>query len=400
MKYRQRFLAFFSAMVLFALATSFAHPVTPTVIKQLQLNDYMFGVALAVMMSANFLMSPFWGRINGYISSRVSLLVCCCGYGVAQIIFAEATGEFGIVLARFLGGIFVGGSFVSFLTYIVNAAEHRDQASFLTYSATIQSVGSAFGYLIGGLIGELSVKAAFYAQAACLILSGVLFFLICRPDVERRGPIPIAAIARQANPLKAFLDCRSFMTPAFALVFAYSVLINFGNTGFDQAFNYFLKDQLGLTSGYNGVIKAAVGLVSFAANMTLCIYIIKRPRPARALAGLAAACALSAAATALLPGTGSLVVFGILVYAGYSVSLPVNQNMAANLAGQGQRNLVMGFYNSTKSLGSIAGSLTAGFIYSQGPRVPFACTAAIYAAAVAAALWYMRTVRGERRKEL
>ena len=126
MKYRQRFLAFFSAMVLFALATSFAHPVTPTVIKQLQLNDYMFGVALAVMMSANFLMSPFWGRINGYISSRVSLLVCCCGYGVAQIIFAEATGEFGIVLARFLGGIFVGGSFVSFLTYIVNAAEHRD----------------------------------------------------------------------------------------------------------------------------------------------------------------------------------------------------------------------------------------------------------------------------------
>ena len=48
MKYKVRFAAFFTAMVVFNLAANFAHPVTPTVIQELNLHDYMFGVALAV----------------------------------------------------------------------------------------------------------------------------------------------------------------------------------------------------------------------------------------------------------------------------------------------------------------------------------------------------------------
>ena len=93
MKYKLRFAAFFTAMIVFNLAANFAHPVTPTVIQELQLHDYMFGVALAVMLITNFLLSPFWGKINNYISSRLSLLICCLGYGVAQVWFAYATTE-------------------------------------------------------------------------------------------------------------------------------------------------------------------------------------------------------------------------------------------------------------------------------------------------------------------
>lgn len=77
MKYKTRFFLFFFVMVLFNLAANFAHPVTPTVIQDLNLHDYMFGLALAAMMLTNFLLSPFWGKINEYISSRMSLLICC-----------------------------------------------------------------------------------------------------------------------------------------------------------------------------------------------------------------------------------------------------------------------------------------------------------------------------------
>ena len=54
MKYKTRFLLFFVAMALFHLAANFAHPVTPTIIQELGLPDYMFGLMLAVMMIANF----------------------------------------------------------------------------------------------------------------------------------------------------------------------------------------------------------------------------------------------------------------------------------------------------------------------------------------------------------
>ena len=40
MNYKTRFLFFFVAMVLFNMAANFAHPVTPTIIKELNLPDY------------------------------------------------------------------------------------------------------------------------------------------------------------------------------------------------------------------------------------------------------------------------------------------------------------------------------------------------------------------------
>ena len=58
MKYKLRFAAFFTAMIAFNLAANFAHPVTPTVIQELQLHDYMFGVALAVTVSYTHLTLP------------------------------------------------------------------------------------------------------------------------------------------------------------------------------------------------------------------------------------------------------------------------------------------------------------------------------------------------------
>ena len=390
MKYKTRFFLFFVAMTMFGLSSNFAHPVTPTIIQDLHLNDYMFGVALAMMQLANFLMSPFWGKINNYISSRVSLLICCIGYGVAQVWFAYATTEAMIICARLFAGAFVGGIFVSFLTYVVNVADPADQPRYLTYSATIHSVAGAFGYLIGGVLGEFSIKGTFLFQAATLIATGILFYAVSLPDSKEKEEVSLQKIAKDANPLRAFMDCRLFMTAAFAMLFAVNILINFGNTGFDQAFNYYLKDQLSLTSSYNGVIKAAVGLVTFVSNMTLCIWIINKTNVKKSLVLLCGVCTLAAAGALFAPKIGLFIAFSILVYAGYAVSLPVLQNIVASQADPARKNLVMGFYNATKSLGSIAGSLTAGFIYSAGAKLPFACTALIYGLAMIAALGCLR----------
>ena len=393
MKYKTRFALFFGAMILFNLAANFAHPVTPTIIQNLQLHDYMFGVALAMMQLANFLMSPVWGKLNSKISSRLTLLIGCCGYGVAQLWFALATTELMIILARLFAGVFVGGIFVSFLTYVVNMADPKDQPKYLTWSATIQSVAGAFGYLVGGVLGEYSIKGTFFIQALCLVITGTAFFLICLPDKQTEGKLQLSQIVKDANPFGAFKDCAKFMTLSFAMLFVVNILINFGNTGFDQAFNYYLKAQLNLTSSYNGIIKAAVGLVSFVANMTLCIWIIQKTDTKKSLALLVGICTLASVATLVSPKIGIFITFSILVYAGYSVSLPVLQNMVATQADPTQKNLVMGFYNSTKSLGSIAGSLTAGFIYAIHPKLPFGCTALIYGLGLAAALSFLALSR-------
>ncbi len=390
MKYKLRFFLFFLAMSGFYLAANFAHPVTPTIIQNLELNDYMFGVALAMMQIANFLMSPFWGKINGYISSRVSLLIGCWGYALAQLWFAFAKTELSIIGARLMAGAFAGAIFVSFLTYIVNVADIKDQPRYLTYSATLSSVVAAFGYLIGGFLGEISIKGTFLVQSATMFVVGLMFFLVCTPDQQKTDKVSPQELLKDANPLQAFYDCRHFMTLAFAALFAVNILVNFANTGFDQAFNYYLKDQLNLTSSYNGIIKAGVGLVSFVANMTICIWIMNKTKVEKSLVKLIAVCTLAALGTVISPNIGLFITFSVLVYAGYSVSLPVLQNIVAAKADIKQKNLVMGFYNATKSLGSIAGSLIAGFIYSVDVKMPFIVTTVVYGVGIMAGIFYLK----------
>ena len=196
-------------------------------------------------------------------------------------------------------------------------------------------------------------------------------------------------VLRQSNPMKAFSDGRYFMNTAFALLFALNILMNFGNTGFDQAFNYYLKDQLGLTSSYNGIIKAAVGLISFVSNMTLCLWIIRKTNVAKSLTVMAGVCAAAALGALLIPQIRLYILCSVLVYAGYSVSLPVLQHMAAEQADPAQKNLVMGFYNATKSLGSIIGSLMAGFLYAVHIKLPFAVVAVAYGLSLLAAVGYL-----------
>ena len=388
MKYKQRFLFFFAAMILFNLAANFAHPVTPTIIQDLRLPDYMFGLMLAAMQFSNFLFSPFWGKLNVSISSRWTLLICCTGYGVAQLGFACATTQSMILLARVLAGVFVGGIFVSFLTYVINTAKPEDQAKFLTYSATIQAVFGAFGYLVGGLLGEFSIRGTFYFQAFCLGLAGILFRLVCLPDGQQEQT-DLKKIALETNPLQAFIDGKYFMNMAFVMLFAVNILMNFANTGFDQVFNYYLKDQLGLTSSYNGIIKAAVGLISFVFNMTVCLWIIRKTDTRISMTVLMALCAVTALGTLLAPKIWLFILLSVFVYAGYSVSLPVLQNMVAVQADPMRKNLVMGFYNAAKSLGSIIGSLMAGFLYAVHIKLPFAVVAVAYGLSLLAAVGYL-----------
>ena len=388
MKYKTRFLLFFAGMILFQLAANFAHPVTPTIIQDLELPDYMFGLMLAAMQLSNFLFSPFWGKMNVSISSRQTLLICCMGYGVAQLGFACATTQTMILLVRVLAGVFVGGIFVSFLTYVINAANPEDQARYLTYSATIQAVCGAFGYLVGGVLGEFSIRGTFFLQAFCLGLAGILFRFVCLPDGQQRQ-VDLKQTFRQTNPLQAFLDGKHFMNMAFVMLFAVNILMNFANTGFDQVFNYYLKDQLGLTSSYNGIIKAAVGLISFVFNMSLCLWIIRKTDTKISITVLMGLCALTAAGTVVTPQIGLFIALSVFVYAGYSVSLPVLQHMVAVQADPARKNLVMGFYNATKSLGSIIGSLMAGFLYALHVKLPFAVVAVAYGCSLLAAAGYL-----------
>lgn len=396
---RKNMLFFFIVVALWDLSASFVHPVTPTLFKDLHLNDYMFGVALACMMGANFLFSPFWGKISGYLSSRVTLLICCLGYGLGQVLFAMSRTQAQFICARLFAGAFCGGIFVGILNYIVNVSPgEKARNSNLVLSATLQTVFNSLGYFVGGLLGEIDVYAAVYAQMAALCLCGILFLAVCEKDAApSKEKLRPGQLVREANPFRSFAQGRTFLTVTLAFLFGMVALQNLSQTAFDQSFNYYVIDQIGMSTGYNGTIKFVMGVVTMIANVTVCAWLMSRPD------GKKSAVAVLLAGTACMAGVlgfSRLIPFlavSVLFYAISSISIPLMQRLAADESARGycDSNLLMGFYNSLQAFGGIIGALIAGFTYVVNPRAPFFCCLAGFAAAAACGMVYRKRTKKE-----
>jgi len=355
------------------MSASFAHPVTPTLFQGLNLGDYMFGYALAAQLTTNFLFSPFWGKLSTFVSSRVSLLISCAGYSLGQLFFALSQTEMQFLLARAFAGMFAGGSFVSILTYIVNTStDSASRGKNLTLSATITSVAGAFGFFAGGMLGEMGIYVALGAQVLVLLLSGVCFFFICEKDAQIPfSELNIRRVAKEANPFAAFIAGGKYITLVFAFLLLSSTMHSLGQVSFDQSFNYYLKDVFGFSSGYNGAIKAAMGIITLAANSTVCIYLMTRTNIRKSTFGVFAMSTATMFSIVMTNKVMPFLALNVVFYAMSSVALPMLQNLAADAAVGKDSNLVMGLNNSVRSLGGIIGAATAGASYSVNPKLPF-----------------------------
>lgn len=401
MKRNKSTIFFFAIMTLFSMTCSFAHPVTPSLFKQLELADYMFGVSLACMSFGNLLFSPVWGTLIGYRSSRSIMLVCCIGYGIGQLCFVLCRSVLAVVLVRFLTGVFVGGIFVATLTYVVNTAENEQvRGRHLVCMATIEGVFNSVGYFVGGMLGEISITVAVLVQAACLTMCGILFRLVCRDDAKPELGHPQGRkLVKQLNVFRAFAQGKPFIGRLIALLFAVCALQNFSQTCFDQSFNYYVIDQIGLSTGYNGAIKGVMGLVTLLANSTICAWLMRKTDVKKSLIAVLFLCSITMSVILLMKDLISYLILNVVFYAMSAISIPMIQSLAAS---EGTRsgydgNLVMSFYNALKNLGGIIGALLAGFTYMVTPKTPFVCCVlGFLCAGVCAMIYALRVKKGAR----
>ncbi len=362
------FIFFFILSAIQTMAANFAHPVTPTLIQALDLESYSFGLFFAGMAFSNFLFSPMWAKQVKRLGSRMVLGICCIGYALGQIMFIVFTTIPTILIARLFAGFFVGGIMVSYLTYILAKAPEDKKASYLATSASINVVSTAFGYFIGGFVGVHSFYSAFILQIVTLAACGILFMILLEDDKEKGIPF---SFRKDANPFNAFMDAKKFMTPAYVLVFLCVFISSLATTCFDQSFNYYLNDVFELSSAYNGTIKAIVGVISLIANMTICVWLLNKTNFKKNIAFIFLGCSLTILSLGLID-VFLIYTLIVLVFFGFNaIYQPILQNICAVDSMKEDSNMVMGFYNSMKSLGMIIGALYAGFIYDFGNTLPF-----------------------------
>lgn len=370
---KKPFLIFFIIAFIFNMAANFAHPVTPTLIVERNLDSSMFGVALAAMNMMYFLFSPLWGKLCGYMPTKKILLICSIGYACGQILFGMAHTELSVIGGRMFAGIFAGGVYTAMANYIVNLSgtENNTRGKNLTVLATIHSVAGACGFFTGGMLGIISVETVFLTQVAFLSLCGILWFLFGTDDTPFKVKPEKALQMKDVNPFSAILSAKSFMTPLLAYICMITAISAIGQNSYEQCFNYYIKDQYGMSSAYNGIFKAVIALLTLFLNTTVSLWLQKKTDINQSFLYVLIACTLLIS-TVLISSNQILFIFVYIIYSSVMVlRLPLLQMMAASQSDSTTSNSVMGFYQSMNSLGGIFGALFAGLIYSMGPKLPF-----------------------------
>lgn len=359
-----RFYIFYAS---FALFSNVAHPITPTMFTNMGYPDYMFGVSFAAMAFAMFLSSPFWGKMGDNIGHSKIFAITMPLYGIAQMCFGLSTTTFYTTLSRLFCGFFSAGTVVSSMAYVVNTTNQENRGRYMSYYAAVNSIFSAFGYFVGGVLGNKSIFLVFVLQTGALFITGFLSYINVK-DPERNNFIYSTA---SANPFKAFIDMKKIMTATLITFLIAVFLTSFATTAYDNAFNYYIKEALKLPSSYNGVIKAIIGIVSLVVNFTINIYIVNKTDSRKSIIIVLALCGIS---SIMVPFIHDIMLFfagNIVFFMFNAIYLPVQQVLVTKDQDMETSGIISGVFNSIRSIGMIFGALFAGFVYTKGNILPF-----------------------------
>ncbi|MEA5040638.1 MAG: MFS transporter [Clostridiaceae bacterium] len=358
--------AFLALYFILYVGTNMIHPITPALFQSLGFHDSMFGIAFACMAFTNFLTAPFWGMFSqkrGYIRA---FSLGTAGYAIGQLLFGLAKTEVTAALARAFAGLFASSFSIAGMLYITHAVDAADRGRYISYFIAITTVASTMGYLAGGLVGTISFGLTFALQVAiCLavaIAAFILFKEINDPE-DMRGGIDF----KKVNPLSAFMDVRAILTPALAVFFVVTVASVFATTCFDNSFNYYIRDQFGFPTSYNGIIKAAVGLIGLAANLLINTRLARHGHGRKSIIYVFF---IGTAILVMLPLAQSIPLFiaiAICYYTANAVYQPIQQELGSG----GGDGIIYGAYTAMRGIGMVLGSLLAGLIYSAGAKLPF-----------------------------
>jgi len=372
-------------------------PVLPVLVRDfVQTRDQQamwFGVLSATFGLMQFIFMPMLGAISDRVGRRPVLLYSMAGMCLNFLATAWAPNLACLFIGRVIGGM-------SSASMSVASAYASDISTHENRSKSFGKVGAAFGLgficgpMLGGLLGDVSLRLPFYVAAGLSALNFVYGYLVVPESLpaERRAPFALSRI----NPFAALLRLAR-RTDIRGLVIVFT-LMTFAQMMLQTTWVLYTTFRFDWTPRDNGIALFCVGVAAVVVQAGLLARLIRRFGEVRlSLLGL-----LSGGITYTLYG---LATHGWMMYVFILCNLlafaagPALQGIVSKATPAQEQGELMGSMQSISSLGVIlmplAGTSLLGAVSHLPPNdwrigSTFFVCAAMQALAIAFALRYFR----------
>ena len=379
-------------LLLDAVGMGLVFPILPGLLAELagaEATSRHYGGLLAVYAAMQFLFSPVLGALSDRFGRRPVLLASLAGAAADYVLMALAPSLAWFYVGRMVSGI-TGASMAVGTAYITDVTPEPDRARRYGQMGAAMGLGFVVGPLIGGALGEWSLRAPFVAAA---VMNAVNLLVAWRALPESNQHRTARLDLAKLNAFSGLHRLKG-RAPLLPLVGVFAVIALVSQV---PAALWILYGQAryGWTAWVAGLSLACYGGLHAASQAFVTGPMVARLGERRAL--LAGMAADGAGFVLIGLATAAWMPFALLpLFAAGGLTLPALQAMLARQVDEQHQGELQGLLASLTSLIGIGGPLlvTAGFAATQhsAPGAVWVVAAVVYLLALP--LLFSRRARG------
>ncbi|SEQ38421.1 MFS transporter, DHA1 family, tetracycline resistance protein [Devosia sp. YR412] len=368
-----------SAVVLDSIGIGLIFPILPSLLRDVGHTTEvatLLGLMLALYSACQFLFSPILGVLSDRFGRRPVLLLSLAGAAIDYLVMAFAPELWLLVLGRAIAGITSANMAVA-TAYITDISSEDERARRFGYFHAMFGIGFIIGPVLGGILGDIWVRAPFLLAA---LLNGVNFALalFVLPE-SRKGQRGAGFTLDTLNPFKPLRWALTFK--ALIPLMAIFVILNFVGTVYGTAWAVFSEDSFQWSGLMIGLSLGAFGICHALAQAFLTGPAVARLGERWALVvGMAFE---TGAMLSLAFVAHGWVLFAMApIFALGGIGMPALQSLATRQVDADRQGQLQGVLASLVSLAAVFGPLFFSFIYyslrSSWPGAIWLVAAGVY----------------------
>ncbi len=250
-----------AAVTLDAIGIGLIFPILPALLREVGHTDQiatLLGIMLALYSACQFLFAPVLGVLSDRFGRRPVLLVSLAGAAIDYVVMALAPELWMLVLGRAIAGVTSANMAVA-TAYITDISTEDERAKRFGLFHAMFGIGFIIGPIIGGLLGDVWVRAPFLVAAGLNAINFALALFVL-PE-SRTGKKEARFTWETLNPFKPLAWALTFK--ALIPLIAIYVIMSFVGTVYGTSWAVYSEDvfewsglTIGLSLGAFGVFHA------------------------------------------------------------------------------------------------------------------------------------------------
>lgn len=349
-----------AAVMLDAIGIGLVFPILPALLRDVGHTSEiatLLGIMLALYSACQFLCSPILGVLSDRFGRRPVLLVSLAGAAIDYVVMAVAPELWLLVVGRAIAGVTSANMAVA-TAYITDISSEDERAKRFGYFHAMFGIGFIIGPVLGGVLGDIWVRAPFLLAAA---LNGLNFALalFVLPE-SRKGERHARFTLETLNPFKPLRWALTFksLIPLMAIF----VILNFVGTVYGTAWALYSEDVFQFNGFTIGLSLGAFGVFHALAQALLTGPAVSRLGERWALI-VGMAFETGAMLTLAFATQGWLLFAMAPLFALGGIGMPALQSLTTRQVDEARQGQLQGVLASLVSLSAVFGPLFFSVIY-------------------------------------